>query len=325
MQSLYRPILLKSWQILKKFKYLWPLGFLAAFLGTTSELKMFSDLTYNINSKAVLWENLKNYFLSPDLLNFVYHFNIAPLVSKLFVIIFFIFFLVIVLLFIWLAVSGQAGLINGVNEADKGSRGSLKSNFKIGSHFFAPVLGLNIIAKIFSFLILILIIIPLIIITTTSARAETAIIFIGFFIFLPLVIIINFVTKYASAFVVLKGQGFKKAFTNGWHLFFNNWIISLELALLLLLINILITIIIAIITLLLISPVFVIFFFAGETFYFYPIVLIIVTLAIFLILLMFAALWSVFQTSAWTLLFLKIDKTKQYSKIERLATNNLNK
>lgn len=321
MESLYRPILLKSWQIVKKYKFLWTLGFFAAFLGNTGDLKFFFDLTGNINNQPVIWQNIKGYFLNPDLINFLYHFNVAPLASKLFVIIFLIFFLVIFLFFIWLVISSQAGLINGVNEIDKGKAGGFKLNFNIGSKFFGPVLALNAIAKIFSLLILVLLVLPLIILTKSSP-SSSVIIIIGFLIFLPLVIIINFVTKYAVAFVVLRGKRFKDSFVEGWRLFFDNWLISLEMAVIILFINLLVSLIIIIITLLIISPLFVIFFFAGETFIFYPILFFLAMLAIFIILVIYSAVLSTFQTSSWTLLFLKISKAKTYSKLERLAATS---
>ena len=58
-----------------------------------------------------------------------------------------------------------------------------------------------------------------------------------FLIFVPVVVIISFVAKYAICYVVIKGYSLKKALAKAWKLFLDNWIISLEMSLTLLLLS----------------------------------------------------------------------------------------
>lgn len=317
MEALYRPILKKSWEIVKKYKFLWPLGFLAAFLGNTGDLKFFFDLTANVNEQPVIWQNLKDYFFRPGLINFLQLFSNTLLLNQLIVIIFLTFCLALLIFIIWLIISAQAGLINGVYEVENQKKGNFWSNFTIGTKFFGPVFGLNLLAKLIAFLVLTFLILPLIIITKNS-QFSLAVAIIDFLIFLPLVIIINFVTKYAVAYVVIDGKKFNQALFKGWQLFLNNWLISLEMAILILLINVLASFLFIIILLIIISPIFIILFFSGLTFYFYFLGFITVIL-LFLLLAFFGAVLSTFQTTVWTLLFLKIRKSKFFSKLERLT------
>lgn len=320
MEPFYRPILKKSWEIVRKYKSLWLLGFLAAFLGNSGDLKFFFDLTGNISRQPIIWLNLKDYFLRPAFVNFLQVLGNAPLVNQLIVIIFFIFCLVFFTFIIWLAVSAQAGLINGVNEIENGKITNFSSNFAIGAKFFWPVFGLNLLAKLIAFLSLTVIILPLIIITQ---NLSTSLLFVvlSFLIFLPLIIILNFVTKYAIAYVVINGKNFSSAFKTGWQLFFNNWLISLEMAVILLIINFIIGFVFIVLALIIISPLFVsiLFLFSQN-----PIILsfiFIFTIFFLLLLLIITAIFiTLFQTSSWTILFLRLNKSKFFSKLERLTS-----
>ena len=56
---------------------------------------------------------------------------------------------------------------------------------------------------------------------------------IAFLVLIPVAIILSFVIKYAIAYIIIKGSSLKDAVQNGYKLFINNWLVSLEMAFLL--------------------------------------------------------------------------------------------
>ena len=315
MASLYRVILKNAWLITKKHLYLWPLGFFVAFLGNGGEYQILSKQIKKVSLQPETLSSLKSWFLSwsPNL-------NLS--IGRSFLLaLSLVVALIILLFFIWLIISSVAALIQGFNKASQEERGTFSSLLLNGSRSFKPVFVLYLIAKVIVYGVLVLIITPLMI--TTFAQGNQSlnifIIFLTFLIFIPLTIIVSFVTRYASAYVVLMGQKMWEAFKNGWRLFAANWLISLEMAFILLVINLLVSVVIFIVAFLLFSP----FLFAGLVrtiehpeavwnFIFIPIIL-----TIILTIIVGAGL-ATFQLGSWTLLFLRLTKGgKAYSKIVR--------
>ena len=66
MDSLYRQILKKAWQITKKFAYLWPLGIGVAFLGNGGEYQVLINQIGAVRNQAetaAVWSANLNAFL----------------------------------------------------------------------------------------------------------------------------------------------------------------------------------------------------------------------------------------------------------------------
>ncbi|KKT07446.1 MAG: hypothetical protein UV78_C0005G0019 [Parcubacteria group bacterium GW2011_GWA2_43_17] len=315
MSSLYRNILKKSWQITKKHLYLWPLGFFVAFLGNGGEYQILTKQIGNVRNQPEAITNLQGWFntVMPNLG--------LPFGRGLLLALFLIASLLIILLVIWLVISAVAGLIKGSVDASKDQRNSFAALLATGSKNFKPVFGLFIIAKIIVYTLLALILTPLMLATFAQGNVtlNILIIIISFLIFVPLTIIVSFVTRFAAAFVVLQGQKMTEAFKNGWRLFAANWLISLEMAFILLIINLVVGFALFIVAFLLFSP----FFFIGmasainQTASTLNIIMIPVILII-LLTMVIGSMLATFQLSSWTLLYLRLTEGgKAHSKIVR--------
>lgn len=317
MTSLYRQILQKAWQITKKLPYLWPLGVFAALLGNGGEYQILIQQTGSVaNQPEILnqWrENLHAFLPNINLANgriFVLFFTAVITVA-------------IMLIFFWLIISSLGGLIKGAALAQNNEKSTLKKLLLLGGKKFWSLLGLNLIAKVIVYGFLIFILVPLMIATFSQNKdsLNLLIIALSFLIFIPLSIIVSLATKYAAAFVMLGGQKMWAGFKDGWRLFSANWLISLEMAFLLFAINILVGFLYLIASILIFSP----FFFFGimntikapELFN----ILIYTSITILLIFSAFVGAWlATFQTSSWTLLYLRLTEGgKAYSKIVRWA------
>ena len=112
MNSLYREILKKAWQITKKFRLLWVFGIFAAFLGNASEYETLYnqiDKIRNQDRTLSLWSSNLHAIL-PKLDLSATH--LAPLIG------YWLVMLAVIVLFVWIFVSGLGGLIKGVASAN---------------------------------------------------------------------------------------------------------------------------------------------------------------------------------------------------------------
>jgi MFS family permease len=317
MTSLYRQILLKAWQITKKYAYLWPIGLLAAFLGNGGEYQVL----YNQYDKVINQPEIASYWQA-TLKAIVPQFNLSG-TSLIYLFFLALIALIFFGLFLWLVISASGALVKGAATANNNESSTFVKLFQAGSRKFWPILGLNVVAKIIVYGILTLILGPLMISTFSKGdnSINLLIVMISFLILVPITIIVSLVTKYAIAFIMLENLKFKESFINAWRMFQTNWLVSLEMAFVLFVINILVSLVYILISLLIFSP---FFFFAVLNVVNAPElfdVLMYVSVSLLLIISAFIGAWlATFQTSSWTLLFLKINGGERvYSKIVRLA------
>jgi len=303
MKPFYRVILRNAWLILRRYKFLWFFGFFAAL---TSNGEEYDILVRNVNTATNIenqvtslrkfiqdgtlgtaWDSLKNYFTSH-----VFSSILAIFVS-----------LVVILIIIWLITISQTAIIYTASLHREKKQNGFLDAFIVGNKYFLPIFLLNIIAKIIIYGGLLIFGIPLTIGYVNTGNI-TWLSVLSIFVLLILILfnmIISFITKYASSYVILKGKRVWDAFRNGWKLFFKNWLISLEMALILFVINFCISfVIIALLA------------FAGVPFTLVGIYV------FYAIILFMGALLATFQFSSWTYLFLDLNENIGISKLVRI-------
>ncbi len=225
MGSFYKKIYSKSWQAIKKNFYLLFFGLFVSILGF-NEIKTIlslpeanpdfisSNIVSLVNSIRVI--SVANITTSnlPALLNLIGVFIVLTIV-------------------IILAISSEGALIASVKQ---NGNNKFKKYFQIGIEKFWPLLGINIINALIGYFFILIIIEPLLYFTVNMPTNILYLLLslVVFFVLIPIVIIISFVTRYGAAYVVLKNQGLWKAFVNGWSLFKINWLITIENAILIL-------------------------------------------------------------------------------------------
>ncbi|MBT3690169.1 hypothetical protein HOE31_01095 [bacterium] len=318
MTSLYRKILTNAWLITKKHYYLWPLGFFVAFLGNGGEYQMLSRQIERVNLQPETIFSLSEWFNTS-----IFQDWDLTIVRGFLLALFVLFILGIIYLIIWLIISSMAGLIQGCASADKKERKTFFGLLTTGRKNFKPVFLLFLIAKVIVYGILVLILTPIMLATFAQQNESlnVFIIFLTFLIFVPLSIIVSFVTRFASAYVVLEGQKMWDAFKNGWRLFSANWLISLEMAAILLFINFCISLVVLAAFFLIFSP----FFFVGISSSFaspgiFWTIIMIPVIIIILLFIFIGSLLATFQVNSWTLLYLRLTEgRKAYSKLVRWA------
>lgn len=322
--TLYRNIIKEAWQLAWQKKFLWFFGLFAVLLGNGGEYEILFQNIDAVSNKQTLIYNLENVSKTGQLKvywdNIVSYFDNYTASSIGLILLTLIIFVVVV----WLVVISQSALIDSTLRIKSGKKASLESGFQTGKKYFKPIFVLNLVSKFLIYALLFLIGIPLVylFIEKESWAWNIAFSIISFIILVPLSIVISFVIKYASAFVIDKGQTMGLALKNGWKLFTTNWLITIEMAFVILGINFVLGIGLFISLTVLSVPFFllgIIFYLlgSGAGLYIMGLVLIVVlVIAGFLA----GAFIATFQYVSWTILYRKLLEGKSTSKIVRMFT-----
>ncbi|MFA6307470.1 MAG: hypothetical protein WCS88_02175 [Patescibacteria group bacterium] len=219
----YRKVYPKAWQLVKKNPAIWFFGLFASLLGFY-EIKIlfnFSDKFPDfISANIISWIDI---FVAFSTINFGW--SNLPDVLALFGL--FILFSALTIL----TVSSQAALTRAAYFKDKKTiNESLGLQLNKGIDKFWPVFGLNIINSLIGYFFVTLVLVPIIYFLSSTSDWPIYIILglFTFFVLMPLVVVISFVTRYGIAYIVIKNQKFTEAFVNSWLLFKLNWIITIE-------------------------------------------------------------------------------------------------
>lgn len=231
------------------------------------------------------------------------------------------------ILLIWLAIVSQIAVVNNTDKILKSRKDvaevTLHTGILAGIKSFWSVLWLNLVSKVVINILVLLVSLPLLFMFWN--KIFTGVIYILLFvIFIPIAVAFSLMIKYAIAFVVLKKQKFSKAFVSAWHLFKENWIVSLEVAFILFAISFFATIVILLAVLFLAMP----FFFLALAFlsmftalaFWSVVTLAAIILVAFVILC--GSILSTYQVVAWTNLFNHLGRGIE-SKIERLVPESV--
>lgn len=316
MTSLYRHILKQAWEVLVKYKYLWPLGLFAAFLGNGGEYQVLFKQIQSVYEQPEKLQSFRS-LIDWQLINNVANWSNS---NGFFMGFFLVLVAIVAAIIIYLAIVSILALIKGVAEKEnsKSPESSFKKLFNQHRSLFWPGLGLFVVARVITYLIISILLTPLMIaaFAANNIILNTFTVAFSLVIFVPLAMIVSFVTKYAMAYLVIGRQKMWDAFRSGWQLFANNWLISLELAFILLVINLIVGLVLLLLLLVCFAPFYLLASFNAGVFL--PIVALGVFVVIILIVGVGAGL-AVFQNAAWTLLFIKVSgQTKYYSKFVRL-------
>ena len=327
----YRQILKTSLKISWKNKYLWVFGIFASFLSIGAEYQI---LWRALSRQATLdWYNGWNMYMQTGIFsgavwgNIVHLFKTNPGIMTM-ILFFSLIILAIIFVSIWLAVTAQIALVINTEKIIKSKKDEIavadRSNLAAGAPSFWPVFGLNLFSKIIINVLVILITLPLLFLAVNHLLLNVLYL-IFFVILIPVAIAVSLLIKYAIAYVALKKQTIFMSLKKAWELFKENWIISLEMALLLFVISFLATLAILIASAIIAVPFIILatsFFHLFSMAAFWVMVsLALIVITIFIILA--GAFLSAFQVVVWTNLFMQLVSKGGESKLERILPEGI--
>lgn len=214
-----------------------------------------------------------------------------------------------------MAVSSQGSLIASVKKA---KTLSFRAKLRIGLDKFWSLLTINLLNTILGYFFVVIIIDQLVFMLANfdiGWLSNLLISMIIFFIFIPFIIAVSFVTRYSAAYIVLENQNVDDAFLNGWRLFKINWLITIENAVFLMVLTTL--------YFLLLQAVknYFIFFLIATFPYLNMGIINFVNATIFLL---GSAIYAAYYHVLWANIFLELTGTKKaHSKIHRVTAKTL--
>ncbi len=318
----YRSLLKQAWGITWKNKYLWFLGIFASLVGGGSAWG-YQILSQNLNQGLIngSYYQLSNILAIGDLMrNFslgiiaLFHSNILVVMSIASVL---LSATIILVVFIWLAITSQAGLINDVKKILKFKKNdsplTIRRSLTVGNHHFWSVLGLNLIIKILIAAIFFIVSLPLLFLVIQNINVLAIIYIILFVIFVPISVGLSLMINYAIAYKVLDNRSFVASLEKGTKLFIKNWLVSLEIGIILFIISFIASILAILLLIVFLLPLFLLGLILNLSW----LALIAILLAI-VIIIIFGAILTTFRIATWTSLFLRLENKGVIAKLERL-------
>jgi hypothetical protein len=308
----YRQILKQALRIASRHPRLWLFGFFVTLLGSAGELEFLLS-SYGLGGQGVLlafWRGL----LSGGIFSLAgFQGALKVLTSNpvyLFILgLIFIFVLGFSLLLVWLITVSQTALISQTILLSRGKNLNWQEGFSLGLLKFWPVLGLNFILRFAAWFLFGLAGL-LAIFNLPGAPISSLIIF---DIFLILILVVSFISKYAICGVVLKDWRLIEAIKLAWSLFTKNWLLSLELAVILFLIyfltNLILTFFLGLI-----------FIYALKVYSSFVFGLSLISLFLFFTFLISQVILTIFHWATWTIVFeiISVKKSSLSSQIKRI-------
>jgi len=285
---------------------LWLFGLLALFLGQSNGLEILWQAGYT-------WRAGEAGFNLPD-------FGLVDLQVAPWLFIVGALLLVMAALAVFIAVSAKGALVLAVTQYHRGGPLNPNQLWQRAAKKFLPLLA---IAALFKILILFLTALVTLAFgwIAGGGRGLVALIFPLLFMAVSLaLVIISFLSTFASAYLLLKNKSLGQAVVSSWRLFKEHWLVSLELSIIILAVSFILGLL-AYVTLLILGwPLSFIFNFSqlaalpalGWT-------AVIVGLFFFgLLMIWLLTLFSVFEVACWTLLFLRVEEGGAVSKLVRI-------
>lgn len=315
----YNEAIRVSWKLAWRHKGLWIFGLFAMVLGQMGIVDLFIKLGFASQSLRIsnLWD-VGWYVFSPRAWRgFVELFTVESWVWFIWVI---VILVGLCLVFLFIAVVSQGALVHASAKFAKRLSvfPSESDSWHQGVKHFWRLLGLNIVRKLV-LLAATAVVVAAIINVLFAPTLTNHFLFLFLFVFAALVgFIVSFLLIYAAGYVVVEDYRFIEAMRMAWGLFVKHWLVSLEVGLIILFMNII---------LLAVGLVGVIYVFflpllVAKLLAFVFGSMAILKIGIFLgytLFLLFMALvgsvFTVFTTSVWTYLFMKMHKHGMKSKI----------
>lgn len=321
----YRQAMRHAWDMLWQHKMLWPFGIFATFLG---QLGLVEFLTKYINAlqardSAESWGNLPHLLASSFSFFTEMH---LPFDRWVWAVWMWVILIGIGIVLFYLAIISQGALIHATSQKIRTekhpqvSRAWHESVKNFGSLFIVHLVRKSII-------ILLTVLIGMA--TMSAVRSDSAIGILALIVILLASITIGFILSclavYTIGYIVVEGQKLSEALRGAWQLFSDHLLVSFEIGLLVIMGNVIVAILALVGAAVFLSPVFIIWFFAGifANFYFWILSAASGLLFFLVYIITLGSFFTIFSTSLWTYLFMKMHKHGIQSRVVHHITEFL--
>jgi len=316
MEAFYRNVYPKAWRSIRNNYHLLFFGLFASILGFQEVKILFTIGDTQPDFLSSLITSLLNIFSTFAVASFSLQ-NFWTFVALIG-----LFLLLAIVLILTVASQGALIYAAAQKNAARTSKNFLKY-LQVGAEKFWPLLGINVLNVLIGYFFVALIIEPLATFVAISNEKYLVIFLTAlatFFILMPLVVIISFVTRYGAAYIMLKNQKLLDAFINGWLLFRANWLITVENAVLLVVSTSLYFIIMFSAMIFIFSPFIILnFFFSSISIALAWFTLILGAILLIFVFLLGSAFFGAFYNMVWSNIWQHlISRTPSHAKIHRV-------
>ncbi len=324
MAFVYRYILKQALTITWRNKWLWVFGLFTALLGNGGGVNIIVNGIENTEAQASILTNLKIIF-SSGVWGKSYDLIVQFFQNLTFYYVFlFVLIMVGFLVLLYLSMTTQGGILSGIYNIYKNKPTDIKKSFEVGRKKFWTIFAVNITAKLAVYGSFFIFSLPFLFLYIRNDNIiwQWVILIISFLIFVPFAVIVSFLVKYSVLYVVVNNLSYWESIKKSWKLFINNWLVSLEMAVVIFIINVVSGAVIImfnfLITIPFVSMVYLSLQIDAEYLFWLGII---GGSAVFLIVLfVLGAILSTYQSSAWTLLFVQLNESIATPKLQRLSS-----
>ncbi len=313
---LYREAIAHSWSLAKRHKFLWVYGLFAAILGQMGIVEYLGKV-------SVATEDLGGYLSSVKVLPGTTvaeaTTQITALDTRLLLIWLVLIIIALVVGFLFISVVSQGALIYASAASVKNKRQlpDVGEAWHAGVTHFWRLFIINFFKKA--------IVIILAIIVSASAFANldditlgNSLTFLLTFILASIVgLVLSFLAIYAASYVVVEEYKLGPAIHSAWRMFTDHWLVSVEVGLMVLLFNGVLAILALLGIMVFFFPAVLVWFFAIITAnaFLFTLGFIIAIVLFVAYAMLLASVFTVFTTSIWTYLFMKMHKVGVKSRV----------
>ena len=315
----YKQALSHGLTIAKKHKLLWLFGFFATLLGQMGILDLIVNVFVSVDQGVVAYAA---WFDFPALLQ-----TLGLALSQLpvgvtgwaWLVWLLVFFVGVKLLLIFISVVSQSALIQGVAQSMKKGNKQIDVSraWHTGVGHFWPVFFINVLRR-FAIVIMAMIIgVAAVAYAQAQFVGAGVIFFIVFILALLVGMALSFLAIYAVGYVVLEEQTFSQAIANSWNLFRKHTLVSLEVGLVLLIVNLIGSLFAAVAVLLFVAQMAIFWGLALilQSSLVWAIGYLLGFLVLLIAIVLIGTLLTVYTTTVWTYLFVKMHKKGLKSRV----------
>lgn len=313
--SVHRQILKNAWQMTWRHKWLWFLGFFAAFWASNSLYQFFRwsfqaeqswQNPLGSGQGQIIWERMWTWQSSDAM---------TPLAILILIIL-----VAAVAAIIWLTTASQGGLISAVYDISKEKKINFRRAIIVGTENFWKILAVSVLGKAVIGLLILGFIALTIQFRDSLAWWSVLLFLLGFVLLAAASIVVSFLVTYALAYCMVDNFSLGRSIKESLRLFFRNWLLNLEMGVILYTVGLLLSLAMGVVAMILAVPLLLLFIII--MFLNLPSAVWIVgvpTIIIFFILLILAgSAFVTFEFSAWVLLFKRLTEGKAVAKLIRV-------
>lgn len=313
----YRQALSHSWKLAWHHKLIWIFGLFAAFLGQMGLLGLLSSVSLHAssfsNASDINWWTGFKLLCTGE-----FHLTL-PLAGWVWLVWLLVIFLGLALFLIFVSVSSQGALIHASAQwAKKDTLPDVDKSWHAGTQHFWSLFFINVFKKIFICVLGLVVGWGALNALIGTVTTWDLVLFLLLFILAAAVgMVLSFLIIYVAGYVVVEKYPLSWAIPAAWKMFIKHWLVSIEAGVIILVLNIAVGIIALVGFFVLFFPAIITWFVAmlGANSILLVIGFVVGALLFVLFIMFLGAIFTVFTTSVWTYLFMKMHRGGIISRI----------